>query len=153
MAYYPPRFNTWCQVWRLLDAGDPFAYTLVGYSSCQLRGPSPYVSEPQSVFEVLFPKHSDVRGPQQSEAHNIGDAIILAGYDGWHWARCFFVCDKGAGFVNEYRMAICAFFRLDSVGDGHGGYQPIDLALEPPEGFTPLPLIESAIGWPTAIEF
>jgi len=148
MAYFPPRFNLWCQVWRLLDPLDPFAYTMVGYSRCQLRGPSPYVAEPQSVCEVLFPKYSDIRGPQQSEAHNIGDTIVLAGYDKWrHW-RVFFVCDKGAGFPNEYRMAICATFRPVDVGDGHGALPVVNPELAPPDGFLPLPLLPIIDTWP-----
>jgi len=148
MAYYPPRFNLWCQVQRILPPSG--VRGIVGYTKCQLRGPSSHVQPgfTGSAFEVLFPKWTDVRGVQQAPSA-LGDWIQIAGC-GNRFAVLVSVCDKGAGFPNEYRLGVCTWIArttsppspLNTV-DGLG---VVDSLLAPPGGFVEVPLLPQ-LGW------
>lgn len=149
MAYRTPVFNVWCKVRReTLVAGVP-TVTFPGYSLCQVRGPKAGGAEIINAicFEILFPKWSDVRYSNQNDTI-FGDWVQVAGW-GNRWAQIVEVCDKGAGFTNEYRLT-SAYFVDYSTGVGSLntvlGCGVVDPTLMPPGGFTPLPLLPK-LGW------
>ena len=145
MAWFPPRFNLWCQVWR--PSPSP-TYVLVGWSKCQSRGPTSHVESGGFYFEVLFPKWSDVRAsnlPGVSE----NDVLVLGGFDR-RWCTAAFVYDKGGGFPNEYRLVYAGWrTKTTIIPSVPPGCCPVNADLVPPDGYTPLPLIEPATDWPT----
>lgn len=151
MAFYLPRFNVWCRVWRKLTTNtNPIE---IGYSICQVRGPEGRISPPQGQvgFEVLFPKWSDVRGFPQG-VNGDGDFIQVAGW-GPRTAQINSIADKGAGFANEYRVAVVGWVNFT---DGLKynklkGAGPVEPTLLPPDGYTPLPLIDPEASWPSII--
>lgn len=146
MAYFPPRFNVWCKVYRLNMVGGD--YVLAGYSICQVRGTTSHeTSDVQGAAncQVLFPKGSDVRNAAISDLH-VGDYVMVAGQlhfrlhvDG--------VCDKGAGFGNEYREANCSYDFLGSGEPDRGGLPPVNTDLLPPDGYLALPVIPKGTAW------
>jgi len=144
MAYFPPRFNMWCRV--AFEGIVPANLQLRGYSLCQLRGPASRESDPgfSQGFQVLFPMYSDVRGIEQRDA-GLHDWLQLAGW-GDRWAVVTSVCDKGAGFTNEYRQAECQF-TTHGVTNMTPGMPAAKFGLEPPVGFVPLPLILPEDHW------
>jgi len=141
MAFRVPRFNVWCQV-RRATSGNPDL--IAGWSICQVRG-SASAQDPEfdnvGAFQILFPKHSDIRGPMHSE-DGLGDWVQIAGW-GRRYAVVTSVSDKGCGFTNEYRIAIVHWLAYassplnDVLGCG-----AIDTELLPPEDYLELPLIE-----------
>jgi len=145
MAFQTPRFNAWCQV--RTNAVPPLhQLTLRGYSRCQVRGMTSHIDEIDNLagFQVLLPKWSDVRGVAQSD-FNCFDWINVAGW-GEHWAYVVSVTDKGAGFTNEYRIATVYWVDHGPLNTSFV-CSPINTALEPPSGFTPLPLINPSSVW------
>jgi len=148
MAFQVPKFNVWCRVIR--KAVTPaHTYNLVGYSRCQVRGPAsnPGTGQNAMPFEVLFPKHSDVRGITNLLNGSL-DYIQVAGW-GPRTVQVFSVSDKGAGFTNEYRLCLVVWtLRSTTVfGNEEDGVGSINVESEPPPGYTPLPLIEPYVGW------
>lgn len=143
-GYFPPRFNMWCQVWRPSPAPT---YVLYGWSKCQMRGPTSHVDSGGLLYEVLFPKHSDVRsytlpGDQES------DVLVLGGWDR-RYGVVAYVTDKGAGFANEYRLTYVSWrTHTTIIPPVPGGCPSVDPLLIPPMGYTPLPLISPAAVWP-----
>lgn len=150
MAYRIPVFNLWSQVWRLTVPGVPGDYTMAGYSRCQLRGPDSHLDGGGNLFEILFPKWSDVRG--RAFAASFGDVIIVAGWDEQFWATVFDVSDKGAGFANEYRQAICSW-RGITASSPEGPFPTTNPLLDPPVGYLALPLTPPFNDWPSAPPF
>jgi len=142
MAWRAPTFNVWAAVYRP-DAGA--VLHLVGYSKCQYRGPTSHSELIGSIaFEVLFPKFSDIRDVVHGA---FGADIIEIGGWGRNYAVISGISDKGAGFTNEYRLAICTWRPRTSVLPPVPlGQPPVDPLLEPPTGFTPLPLLTPG-GW------
>lgn len=142
MAFRPPTFNLWCQVYR---NGTPLV--LAGYSICQLRGPTSHVDGNAQSVEVLFPKYSDVRGIAQSPALG-GDVIVIAGYQRFYLV-VEYTSDKGAGFTNEYRIASSRWRDVNTTLHPPPPYTPVvDTTLLPPPGYTPLALV-TPLPWPT----
>lgn len=155
MAYFAPRFNVWCQVWRWHP--ELPNYKLHGYSLCQLRGPAPFPQYQVSTFfedlqvEVLLPKYSDV----ETAALNLGgkaDVIMLAGM-GVRYLIVDSCSVKGAGFSNEYLLVQVhqmspeegrPYFRFPA-SEFHAW--SVNKELSPPDGFTALPLITPAAAW------
>lgn len=139
MAWRLPRFNQWCQVWRPNDSGHA---TLRGYSLCQLRGPTSHVDNTNAgLFEVLFPKWSDIVGFSFSGGHN-GDLIMMSGFLARHYAQIVLVADKGAGFPNEYRLATCMWRPTTTVIPPLEVMTPCsDPTQLPPDGYLPLPVL------------
>jgi len=149
MAWYPPRFNLWCQIWRPTGLGDN--YNLIGYSLCQLRGPTSHIDAGGGYQEILFPLHTDVRGIRLNGEQG-QDIVVVAGWDR-RWCYVSDVYDKGAGFVNEYRLATC-YWRggVTVIPPVPAGVPVVDPELIPPDGYTPVPLLTPS-PWPTANPF
>lgn len=146
MAFQTPKFNLWCQVWS--NNWPPlFRTQRRGWSRCQVRGPTSHVGDLDNTanFEVLFPKWSDVRGRAQSP-FDCFDWINVAGW-GNHWCYVSHVMDKGAGFTNEYRIAMVYWVDHGPLNDTYvcGSVEP---TLQPPAGYVPLPLVDPQAGWP-----
>jgi len=158
MAYFPPRFNVWTQVYRFNGATS--RYVLYGYTKCQLRG---IASQFQPAFgfndllffEVLFPIGSDIE-TAEINVNGKRDVLVVAGM-GRRYLFVYSFCPKGAGFTNEYLITICQ--QLNPSEDPGSGFlnsvfHPwrVNSVLEPPEGYTPLPTITPAATWATVLE-
>jgi len=143
MAYFPPRFNIWATV---IDGGGA---GVRGWTRCQLRGAKPNLTyqtrdalvggeQLLAIWEVLFPAGSDVRGFLGADSHP--DAIRLNGSTQMEY-QVVFVGDIGAGFPNEYRLALVTYQGAHlSFGTPHRRPSPLVL---PPDGYVPLPIIPS----------
>jgi len=146
MGFKVPAFNVWCQVVR---PSSPNPFQIHGWSRCQVRGTDSHSDPgptPRTIFQILFPKYSDVRSFEQSP-DGLQDFIQVAGW-GARFARIEGVSDKGVGFSNEYRIAVVNWVSRD-VGSPYNsvsGCGATDNTLEPPVGYTPLPLI-TKLGW------
>ncbi len=140
MAFYPPRFNVWCKVY----GADPTTldYVVRGYSICQVRGSEGKAASQDllgSVCEILFPRGSDIRSPGVANT-GIADLVLVAGYGNMR-IGIFGVCDKGAGFANEYRQATGLFYSNTELPLlNTDGLHPVNVDLLPPDGYTPLPI-------------
>jgi len=146
MAFYPPRFNVWAGVYRYNTLTD--VWDLVGYSICQVRGTTSH--ESSDVFaasncQVLFPAGSDVRSTAISDSH-VADMVMIAGYERFR-LRVSGICDKGAGFGNEYREANCLFDELTSGEDPRAALLRVNPELLPPIGAPPLPVNDPGTTW------
>jgi len=149
MAFFPPRYNVWARVFRMNDDLD--AYLEVGYSRCQVRGTDSKQEAEANVVsstQVLFPRGTDVRGPANSRT-GIPDIIFVAGY-GRNWLQIRGICDKGAGFPNEYRLANCWFQAITGwpLPVTPDGLTPVSTTLVPPDGYTPVPILSPGDVWP-----
>jgi len=146
MAFKVPTFNLWCQVWRPNEAGNE--YTSVGYSKCALRGPESTMEAGLNTppSQVLLPKGSDVRSITLSE-FSIPDVIDIAGQGAEVFFEVFWVADKGAGYANEYRIVGGA--TRNRFGESVNGLRRTNVALQPPLGYTPLPILTPNGVWPS----
>lgn len=153
MAFRPPSYNLWCRVLGMTNApGDPDVYGIRGWSLCQVRGPAnnqqtyPWLPGVltywPSVWEILFPKWSDVRCKLTSGTFT--DTIefetdAIRKYE-VHW-----VDDKACGFSNEYRLTLCTLQAVTYGGPGSPRPLPaFNPAVVPPVGYTPLPTVPPA---------
>jgi len=154
MAFNIPKFNCWLRVMRQGESGG----TEVGYVKGQIRALRPTMiaaiynsgtlSYDLPYIEVLLPKGSDVRSYAWRRWNTVppevtgGDFIFPLGKTNYGYVVKG-VFDVGPGFPNEFRVALCVqtdvFLPYLPVGD-HPMYR-INTALEPPEGFTPLPIL------------
>jgi len=146
MAFHAPRFNVWAAVYR--HNSLTLDWDLVGYSICQVRGTTSH--ESSDVFaaascQVLFPAGSDVRDASLSDDH-VGDMIMVAGYERFR-LRAAGICDKGAGFSNEYREVNCLFDPLTSGEDPRAALLRVNPELLPPIGAPPLPVGDPGTLW------
>lgn len=153
MAYFPPRFNLWCQLYRY-DVGIN-KYRLWGYTRCQLRGPASQWQgfEPGDrgmPFELLLPLGTDIE-TKVLNPHEKADIVVLPGT----CKRYFSVLGslpKGGGFANEYQLVICQ--QVDPEAGAPLGLEApefhawrLNPLLTPPDGFTPVPIIEAIDHW------
>jgi len=153
MAYFAPRYNCWFQVWRY-NAGAA-AHVLLGYTRGQLRGPDSHwegsVAESLALFQVLFPKGTDIRDRGVSGL-SFPDAIVPAGF-GRRVIEVVAVCQKGSGFVNEYVLCLCRYYQVTNQpppffpGGPQFGQGRVNVNLLPPDGFPAVPIIEPAADW------
>jgi len=155
VAFQTPRFNLWCRVDRWDNSIPIPAWVSVGYSRCQVRGSDSkqdITTILASECQVLFPKGSDVRSPQTANT-GIGDYVYVAGY-AYGRLQVKGICDKGAGFPNEYRLANCVFdnFSERPSFPGHvDGLLRVNPLLLPPDGYEPLPIKDAYLVWPPTI--
>lgn len=144
MAFRVPVFNVWAKVYHWDNTIPVPAYVSAGYSLCQQRGVDSHTDASAlstNMFQVLFPKGSDVRGPLQS-ASGIGDRIQIAGY-GTQTVRVHSLSDKGTGFTNEYRIANVYW----DIGVAADSLNRVNILLAPPPGFLPLPILPVGPVW------
>jgi len=143
-GYRVPTFNLWCKVYRFDNTIPVPAYLPVGYSKCQLRGIDSHLDAgPITTLqvEVLFPAGSDIRSNKENETGK-GDVIQIGGYGEMRWIVNT-LSDKGAGFLNEYRIAVTSPFPPVAPA----GLPRVNPELVPPVGYTPLPVLTPGLVW------
>jgi hypothetical protein len=147
MAFYPPRFNVWVRVYRYNS--ESFSYDEVGYTIAQLRGSDSkqdITSLLPSLCQILLPKGTDVRGTATSLT-GVGDLVYPAGYGAGRYVVAA-VCDKGAGFANEYRECNCYLDPFSELYALHpNGLLRVNVNLLPPDGFAPVPVRDPSDSW------
>jgi len=143
MAYKIPTANCWCRVWRNVDINE---YVLAGYAYVQMRGPDSHADPVLGIqcVQVIFPKGSDVRW-SDGVLTTVPDHIELAGQRGY-WIRVEWVNDKGAGFSNEYRIALGSYARAPGFGVGNP-LPPVNPELLPGDDYVPLPILDPWPDW------
>lgn len=139
MAFRVPVFNVWGEVI------DQDIEASRGHTICQVRGPTNVpvlmnqtmtIDQTRIVWEILFPRGSDVRGGNNS-GQTVGDRFIVCGTTHWLFYLTT-VGDKAAGFSNEYRLA----YALHSFEGGGVKYlSRLNTDYRPPAGYTPLPIV------------
>lgn len=153
MAFRTPTFNVWAKVFRYMPLLT--AYQSIGYSLCQHRGPDSHwdggvPGSAGAAVEILFPKRSDVKGINMLPQSVWPDLVTLAGWKG-RCAEVLFSSAKGAGFSNEYLLTLVWFSgsgTYPGIGAVNRDLPFVNTELEPPAGFTPLPLITPGSTWP-----
>jgi len=142
VAYRTPVFNLWAEI--LTRFG-----TSVGWTRCQLRGPTntpldlEQSDQPPScriVWELLVPPGSDIRTRNCSGVRGPSDwdQVWICGSSDLAFIVQA-VGDKGAGFDNEYRLCYITP-NLDYV-ISISGLPRVNPSFEPPMGYTPLPVL------------
>lgn len=156
MAYSVPKFNVWFRCISVRNTG----LKLQGFVKGQLRAMRPNMfgvwqnvalkSYASLLREILLPAGSDIRSYQFARDRDDGLGTCTEGdlLIPWGVANCQYqvqeVMDCGCGFANEFRIAVV------SIGDRmfppypyqhNGGYPRVNPALEPPEGYLPLPIL------------
>jgi len=150
VAFQIPKFNIWVQVFQQGVASR----VSVGYSRAQIRAPRPslvgrfynigFQLYDLPYVEVLFPAGSDIRSYQY--ARNSGpvpadDGMIIIPLGNINTGYVVQgVFDVGSGFPNEFRVALCRITD-DVTLTGSAGMRRVNPALEPPVGYTPLPVL------------
>jgi len=141
-----PQFNLWCRVYRVACANedqDSRYYTGPMYSRCAIAK-----DINQFSMHVLFPKYTLLRSDYQTP-FSWGDLIQVGGWEN-NVGKISHVSDIGAGYFNEHRAAIVYWTYDYSWTNTYGQVcGSVDPALEPPEGYTPLPLVLPADYWAT----
>lgn len=141
-----PSFNLWCRRWRVYGTDhevDASRY-YVGpeYSVCAFNG-----NRTRSGLPILsLPKHTSVRWATNT-FRNRGDIVQLAGNEMFYW-RMMYASIVGAGWPNEYVQVELDISRDESwPGSDELRMGQVDVTLQPPEGFTPWPLLVPAGFW------
>jgi len=158
MAFFKPKFNLWAKVYRHSIPAGPSNYGLLGYTQCQLRGPDGRwdgrieTGSNGTQFELLFPAGTDIR-PAFACTQNIWpDIVFIAGF-GNRFCYVYGCCPKGAGFPNEYLLCVAAFWPAGANFSNVTTPQAFGIGrpnpdLQPPDGYTPVPLMSVASTWP-----
>jgi len=139
MPFRVPTFNVWAEVIQVPS------FDARGWSRCQMRGPVnthvPFRAGEalgatlRAPWEFLFPTGSDVRDGRMVSSGQ-GDRIYLGGSSRLIF-EVYWVGDKAPGFTNEYRLV----FAIQVIEGGVQGLARVNPLFEPPDGFTPLPVI------------